>query len=274
MRRYAFLLITTAALAWAQLPNILPGGIVNGASFAPNQPISVGSLISVFGTNLSTSLQHADTVPLSKSLGGVTVEFVNGDTRIPAPMLDTIPPANQLNVQVPWGIVPPNAPAQSVNVVVTVAGVGSSQPAPVIVGPFSPGIFSTGPPAFRAIVQSNLDGTLAQPSGSIPGLTTHPARHGDVLIIYATGLGAVDNPPPDGAAAGTQFLIHTLNTPTVLMGGITAPLIYSLLSPQFVGVNQLAVTVPDSAPTGDAVSLQIQMGGVTSPSNVTMAISQ
>ena len=134
-------------------------------------------------------------------------------------MLDTIPSANQLNLQVPWGIVPPNAPAQSVNVVVSVAGVGSSQPAPVTVGPFSPGIFTTG--STLAIVQNNSDGTLAQPAGSVPGLTTHPAKPGDVLIIYATGLGAVDNPPADGAAAGSQ-IINTLTKPTVLIGGITA----------------------------------------------------
>ena len=80
------------------------------------------------------------------------MQFVNGNTTLNAPMLDTIPPSNQLNVQVPWGIVPPNAPAQSVNVVVTVNSVGSSQSTPVTVGPFSPGIFTTGS-NFRAIVK-------------------------------------------------------------------------------------------------------------------------
>ena len=81
-----------------------------------------------------------------------------------------------------------------------------------------------------------------------------------MLIIYATGLGAVDNSPADGAPAGAQ-LINTLTKPAVLIGGITAPFIYSVLSPQFVGVNQLAIFVPDGAPTGDCVA-QIQMGGV------------
>jgi uncharacterized protein (TIGR03437 family) len=271
MRRCALLLVATSVVAWAQLPNVPPGSVINGASFAANQPITVGSLISIFGTNLSSSLQHADTVPLSKSLGGVTVQFVNGNTTLNAPMLDTIPPANQLNVQVPWGIVPPNAPQQNVNVVVTVAGVGSSQPTPVPIGPFSPGIFTTG--SNLAIVQSNADGTLAQPAGSVPGLTTHPAKHGDVMIIYATGLGAVDSPPDDGAAAG-QIQRNTLTTPIVLVGGMSANVIGAALSPQFVGVYQVAIFVPNSAPIGNAVSLQIQMGGILSPANVTMAVSQ
>jgi uncharacterized protein (TIGR03437 family) len=167
--------------------------------------------------------------------------------------------------------VPPNAPPQTVNVVVTVDGVGSSQPSPVTVGPFSPGIFTAGPD-FRAIVQNFSDGTLAQPAGSIPGLVTHAAASGDIVIIYATGLGAVDNIPADGAAAGDQ-LINTLTPPTVLVGGISAPLIYSVLSPQFVGVNQLAIRIPDGAPTGDQVPLQIQLGGITSPVNVIMGVS-
>jgi len=176
-----------------------------------------------------------------------------------------------INAQVPWSIVPPNS-TQQVNVVVTVNGVASA-PKPVTVGPFSPGIFSVNG---RAVVVNNADGTLAWPAGSTPGLTTHAAKHHDVMIIYATGLGAVDNPPPDGANAGSQIR-NTLTKPTVLVGGIpvTDPdFIYSVLSPQFVGLYQVAFFVPNNASTGDNVSLQIQMGGITSPSSVTMAISQ
>jgi len=275
MRLAAFLLVTVTA-AWAQLPNIPPDSIVNGA-FALNQPIAPGSLISIFGTNLATSLQHADSLPLSKSLGGVSVQFVNGSTTIQAPMLDTVlvnatPPYTQLNLQVPWDIIPPNAPQQTVNVVVTVDGVGSSQPAPVTIGPFSPGIFFNGPDS-RGAVQNFSDGTLAQPAGSFPGQTTHPAKAGDILIIYATGLGPVDSPPADGAPAGSQ-LRSALTPPIVMIGGITAPFISSVLSPQFVGVYQLAVKVPDNAPVGDNVPVQIQLGGITSPASVIMAVSQ
>jgi uncharacterized protein (TIGR03437 family) len=271
MKTCVLILFATGIMAWAQLPVVPPGSIVNGASFAAGEPITGGSLISIFGTNLSMTMQHAGTIPLSKSLGGVTVHFVNGSTITDAPLLDVLP--GQINLQVPWNVVPPNSSAP-VSVVVQ-TGAGSSQLTPVLVGPFSPGIFATGP-NLRAIVQNNTDFTLAQPAGSIPGLTTHPAKHGDVLIIYATGLGAVGSAPPDGAPAGNQS-ISTLTVPTVLIGGIpvTGPdFIYSVLSPQFVGVNQVAVKVPANAPTGDSVSIQIQMGGITSPANVIMAVSQ
>jgi len=95
---------------------------------------------------------------------------------------------------------------------------------------------------------------------------------GDAIIIYATGLGQVDTTPADGAILPTG-LAHTLNTPTVLVGGMSAQVLFSGLQPQFVGVNQVNIVIPN-VPPGNAVPLQIQMGGITSPSNVTIAVSQ
>ena len=271
--RVLILSLIMAGVALAQAPSILDGGIVNGASFAAGQPVTGGALVSIFGNHLATQLAAADTVPLSTQLGGVTVQFVNGNNPpVNAPLL-FVGPGNPdlINAQVPWNIVPPNS-TQTVNVVVNVGGIASA-PKAVTIGPFSPGIFAVNG---RAVVVNNADQTLAWPAGSTPGLTTHPAKHHDVMIIYATGLGAVDNPPPDGANAGSQIR-NTLTTPTVLVGGlaVTGPdFISSVLSPQFVGLYQVAFFVPNNAPLGDNISLQIQMGGITSPVNVTMAISQ
>src|SRR5208282_2692068 len=106
-----------------------------------------GSLVSIFGTSLASKIAEADTIPLSKALGGVTVQFVNGNTKIEAPMLYVQPddPANnvtsQLNVQVPWEIVPAGSKA-SVNVIVTNNGLASA-PTQVTVGQFSPGVFAS-----------------------------------------------------------------------------------------------------------------------------------
>jgi len=270
--RLTLLLFAVAGFGFAQAPSILDGGIVNGASFAAGQPITGGSLVSIFGTHLASQLASADTIPLSTQLGGVTVQFVNGNTTVNAPLLFAGPGNPDLiNAQVPWEIVPPNT-TQTVNVIVNVNGV-ASLPKQVTVGPFSPGIFSVNG---MAVVVNNADGTLAWPAGSVQGLTTHPAKLHDVMIIYATGMGAVASPPADGANAGSQIL-SSLTPPTILVGGVpvTGPdFIYSVLSPQFVGLYQVAFFVPENAPTGNAVSLQIQMGGITSPANVTMAITQ
>lgn len=262
------LLLMVASLAFAQSPSIAPGGVLNAASGVVGQPVTIGSLVSIFGSNLASGMAQADTIPLSTSLGGVSVQFVNGGTTVNAPMLFVV--GSQVNVQVPWNLVPPNA-TQNVNVVVNVGNV-ASPPAQVMIGPSSPGIFATAAPDFRAIAQ-NVDGTLAQPAGSIAGLTTHPVKVGDALIIYATGLGPVDNPPSDGGIPPAGTLVNTLTKPIVMVGGVSAQVLFSGLQPQFVGVNQVNIVVPN-VPAGDKVPLQLQMGGITSPSSVTIAVTQ
>jgi uncharacterized protein (TIGR03437 family) len=258
---------TTAA--WAQAPVISAGGVANGASFglAPNAAVTSGSLISVFGTNLASTTTAADSIPLSDNLGGVSVT-IGG---FPAPLnfvchLCVGGTGDQLNIQMPWEVQGSSAP-----VVVTNNG-SSSAPASVAVAQFNPGIFSVNNGVGVAIAFF-LDGALAAPSGSIPGLTTRPAKAGDVLQILATGLGAVDSTPADGANS-LDKLRNTVTQPTVLVGGTPAAVTFSGLSPQFVGVNQVNAQVPSGTATGNTVPLQFQIGGLTTTNQVTIAVSQ
>jgi uncharacterized protein (TIGR03437 family) len=256
MRLTAVLLFLAASgLAIAQ-PTV--GGIVNGASFVPGQAIAPGSLFSIFGSKLANAPAGADTIPLSTTLGGVTVKFVNGGTSVEAPLLYL--QSNQINAVVPWNLV-----AGDATVVVT-NGTVPSAPASVKIGDFSPAVFAIGT---MAAVQ-NVDGSLAQPAGSIPGRTTHPAAIGDVVIIYATGLGPVVTTPAEGDTPSTTT--DTLHKPFVAIGGFSADIQFSGLSPQFVGVYQLNVVVPN-VPPGNTVPLQITLGGITSPA-LTMAVSK
>ena len=134
---------------------------------------------------------------------------------------------------------------------------------------FSPGIFAANFGSGPAIA-INQDGTLAAAPGSIPGLNTHPAARGDTILILCTGLGPVDQPVTTGAKPTT--LTRTLTTPTVLIGGAQAQVAFSGLSPDYPGVNQLNVVVPQGVSPGDALPLQIQMGGITTTDQVTVAV--
>jgi uncharacterized protein (TIGR03437 family) len=58
-----------------------------------------------------------------------------------------------------------------------------------------------------------------------------------------------------------------------MIGGLSAQVPFSGLSPQFVGVNQLNVTIPNVTP-GDAVPIQIQMNGITTSNQIPIAVSQ
>ena len=270
--RLLLALLAATTLGYSQTPSIRSDqGILNAGSFTT--PVAPGSLLSIFGTNLATSLVQASTIPLSSSLGGVTVQFTQSNITYPAPLLFVYQgdPTNnvpaQINAQIPWELVPGGDP---VNVTVTANG-ATSAPAIVPVGALGPGIFAS---SGRAVAVNNADGTLVWPAGAVPGLTTHGARAGDIIIIYATGLGAVDTPIADGQAPAYSDNVLRNNTtaPTVLVGNVQAQFIYSVLSPQFVGVNQLAIFIPSGAPIGDAIPLQLQEGGVTSPASTTISI--
>ena len=269
--RIAALLFGITGLGFAQTPVFNGTSVVNAAGF--QNPVAPGSLISIFGTNLASTTAQADTIPLSTSLGGVTVQFVQGGNNFNAPMLFASPgsasASSQLNLQVPWELVPGGG---NVTAIVTVNG-NASAPQQINVGPLGPGVFESNG---LAIAVNNLDGTLAWQAGVVPGLTTHAAKAGDVLVIYATGLGAVDTQIPDGQAPANfdNKLRNNTTPPTVLVGGVQAQLIYSVLSPQFVGVNQLAIFVPSGVTPGNNVPLQIQEGGLTSPNTTTIAIGQ
>jgi uncharacterized protein (TIGR03437 family) len=250
----------------AQTPSITAGGVVNAASFDPGKPLAAGSLVAIFGTQLAAGLAQADTVPLSTSLTDVSVAF-NG---VAAP-LDFVS-AGQINAQIPYEVLPPGT-SGTVNVTVTRSGAVSA-PEPIVINQVAPGVFTSNGHAIAIIATDPKDpryGMLAAPAGSIPGLTTSPAHTNDVLIVYATGLGTVNPPVLSGHDSLDQLRSTTL-TPTVLVGNVASPLFFSGLTPQYPGVYQLNIGVPQIAP-GNAVPLQVQVSGITSPATATIAIS-
>ena len=267
---YLTILVLVAAVAgYAQNagnpPAVSGGGVVNAASFAAGQPVTPGSLVSIFGSNLASGTAVADSIPLSSSLSNVSVTFNN----VPAPLLFVS--TGQINAQLPWDVLA-GAASGTANVVVTSGGT-SSAPVTLPVGQFSPGIFAIDFGVGQAIA-INSDGSLAAPAGSIPGIPTHPAKIGDPtsVIILATGLGALDSTPANGANS-LDALRRNITTPVVLVGGQQAQVLFSGASPQFVGVNQINVVLPAGTPTGDKVSLQLQVGGITTTAQVTMAVT-
>ena len=270
MKPFSFVLgaLAMAGACLAQTPEVASGGVLNAASFAKGQPVSPGGLVSIFGTGLASQLSVADTIPLSNSLHGVSVTFAD----LPAaPLLAVIPgvpgqSSDQINAQLPWEI---GTGSGSVNVTVTTAK-GTSVPVLLNFAPSMPGVFTSAAGGqLYAVVVNNGDSTLVWPQG-LASTGSHPAKAGDILIIYATGLGAVDHTPPDGGTPTT--LTNTVATPTVLIGGMAADLLFSGLSPQFVGVNQLNVQVPAGVKSGAAVPLQIQVNGFTSTDQAVIAI--
>jgi len=240
---------------------VTPGGVVNAASFVSNQPVAPGGIVAIFGTQLASQLALADSVPLATTLAGVSVTFNN----IKAPL--QFVSSGQINAQVPFEV----NPSGNANMVVNNNGNLSAASA-VPVAQLAPGVFQFNNHAIAVNVtdpNSQRYATISAPSGSIQGLTTFPAQLGDTLFLYATGLGPVTPAVPTGAAATGATNTNTL--PIVLVGGVQAKVTFSGLAPLYPGVYQVNFVVP-SVPSGSAVALQIQMGGITSPNTTNIAI--
>ena len=253
-------------------PQVANNGVLNGGSFIVGQAVSPGSVVSIFGSGLAAGTLIGDTVPLSASLGSTAV-FFNGEQ---APLYFVS--AGQINAQLPWDLLPSGATSGTVNITVE-NGAATSIPMSVQLAALAPGIYSI-PAGVGYAVAINADGSIAAPPGAIPGIATHPANPGDVLILYANGLGPVGVPnssggltfsPPALGAASLDATRYTLTAPTLLVGGAQAQLIFSGLTPQFVGINQINFVVPAVTP-GNAIPIQLVEGGITSTNQVVIAI--
>lgn len=260
------LALSLAPLVYAQAPVVNAGGVINSASYASGG-VAPGSIVSIFGINLAGQTVVAGSIPLPTALDTVRSVTFNG---ISAGLYFVSP--KQINAQLPWNVLPSGSNSGAVNVVVSTSG-GSSAPQSVQVVQALPGIFTaTANGLGQAVATNNTDGAVAAATLSIPGLMTHPVQVGSYLIIWCTGLGSLESPIPNGTNPSGQT-VNTALKPVVLIGGVQATLIYSVISPQYVSEYQVGVQVASGTPTGPAVPLQIQMNGVTSSSAVTIAVS-
>ena len=151
---------------------------------------------------------------------------------IPAPLIFVS--SNQINVQAPVQLTGPTVEI----VISTIAGPSATVTAPL--GSAQPGIFFDTASGLGAVIH-NSDG---KPT------TEHPARAGDFLQIYATGLGAVSPAVAAGFPAPPSPPSRTVSQPQVSIAGQSAPVGFAGLAPGFSGLYQLNVQVPDGVPPG------------------------
>jgi uncharacterized protein (TIGR03437 family) len=235
-------------------PSLNIGGTVNNASFAANQPVAPGSLVSIFGTGLSDANQAASGAPWPVALGATALTLGG----VPMPLVHAFP--LQVDAQVPWELA---GQAQAQLAIVTDDLSGNTVSVPL--AQFSPGIYTaTGSGSGQGAILINGTTTLAAPG--------QPARRGtDYIDIFATGLGPVTNQPASGAPAPSGPLAQTAYAVTAAIGNVPAAVSFAGLAPGWVGLYQVNVLVPPNAPVGDAVAVTLRVGGVAS-NPVTMAV--
>jgi len=210
---------------------LFPTGVLNAGSGAPfTSGIAPGELLTLYGTNLApTGLQVAPGVPLPTTLGGVQVTL----SGLPAPIYYISP--TQISVIVPYAVTGATAQVQVNN------NGTPSNTVTTFVNKTAPGVFTQDGTGLGYGSVTHQDGiTLVTPLS--------PAKIGETVIAYLTGLGAVNPLVQDGAAGGAS---QTTNMIGVDISGVTATVAYAGLAPGSPGEYQINFTVPTGLTAGD-----------------------
>jgi len=246
------LLIAAATVALGQQltasPTISDGGIVNAAT--PSGGIAPGTLVVIYGLDMTdgTSCLPSDGCsPVFDGNGKLQTKMAGAQVTIngtAAPMIYATP--IQVGIQIPSETAGTSAIVQ-----VSVNG-QSSPPKTISLGTSSPGIFTlnqtgAGP---GTITHADAAGTQVSPGS--------PAVPGEVLIIYATGLGPVLPAVPTGTLPAS--VAATATQASVTIDGIAAEVQFSGLSGCCVGVDQVNVVVPQNVRLGSSIPVTLSIG--------------
>ncbi len=234
--------------------------VVNSAGFQ-SQFVSPCSLATIYGTNLATGLQGFVTslVAPQMQMAGVSVQFGTAS----APVLTVVNENGQesVTVQVPCETVPGTVP------MTVTAGSGTSTPFNVTVLPLSPGLFET------QMSDGKRRAVLVRPDGSYVSLE-NPARRGEIIRMYATGLGQTT--PPMVTGQTVALVLDSLGNPTPEIMDVNAQVVvgvnnagvrvvYARYAWNLVGVYEVAFEVPADTATGNNVPFAIALYQNTNP---------
>ncbi|MEO8595058.1 MAG: Ig-like domain-containing protein [Candidatus Solibacter sp.] len=211
------------------------------------------SLVTVIAAGLAPNLQG---LVLNTNSFGPWSGTVAGDTvtvnNLGSPIF-SVGQANgseQITFQVPCDV----APASSVPVTISVGGGAATVNMPVQLA--NPGILET------LMSDNSRRAVVVRPDGSWVSLQ-NPARRGEVVRVFVTGLGAAIPAVGSGSlpVPGSDSLIS--GQVIVGVNNAGARVVTSRLAPNLIGVAEVAFQVPNDAPTNNDVVLSVAVNAVT-----------
>ncbi len=211
------------AVAFAR-PSVSAASIMNAgtARAVSDDGVAPGGVISLYGSNLTTgnTAQADGAWPAELAGSWVTVN------QKPASLLFASP--GQINAQLPADL-----EAGSPATLEVVSPAGASQGVEVRVEPATPGLLA-------------IAGDGAKP--------------GEIISLFATGLGAATPAVPAGMPAPRDTLSYTVEAPSVSVADAAAGVTFAGLAPDWVGLYQINAVIPDSTPPG-AAQVYIEVAG-------------
>ncbi len=229
------------ALAADSAPSYTLQGLVNGATQTPSA-LAPNTIATLYGTNLAFST-HTVTVGdlrgglLPNTLGGVTV-YVGGF----AASLFYVSPT-QINFLVPYELT-----AGTVNVAVARQGLAGPT-LRVQLNATSPGLFQW---KGNYAIASHLSGSLVGPDA--------PAKAGEIVVIYAVGLGRTNPDTNSGRVVSAAASIVALPQLLVTIAGnpvAAKDILYAGLAPGFAGLYQINLRMPQLLPPDPEIRISV-----------------
>ena len=247
--------IPVAILVGDPGPQLSANGIVNAASYQGGA-ISPGEIVTLFGKGIGPKMAYAAQVwngVMATKLAGARVWI---DDK-PAPVVYAYP--DQLAVVVPYAI------AGKTSVQVQVENLAARTP------PFAVPVQSATPAFFTA--DGSGKGQLAALNQNDSfNSAANPAPPGSVVVLYATGMGALSPAVADGTVISSTPLPVPALSVQVTIGGKTAQVLYAGAAPGLVaGAIQINVSVPTGIPSGDAAVIA-RVGAASTPAGCTISV--
>lgn len=232
----------SATVSGQVVPNAAPmlnsGGTLNVFNPLPGGPVGQGAILQIYGSNLGSSALQATSLPLPSTLGTTSVT-VGG---YPAPLFYVSP--GQINAQLPGELIA----GMSYPVIVNNNGALSFANW-IQVAAATPGIacFPSG-----EIIAQHPDYSLVTDSS--------PAKPGEYIVMYLSGMGLTNNTIADGAATPASPYSIPLSVPGLTLNGTSIPIYFSGLTPGDAGLYQMNFQVPLNTPNGDLPLVVSQAG--------------
>jgi len=264
----SLVLVLTVPSSSGATPTIQSGGVVTATAFGGFSAIAPGTWVEIYGNNLAVDSREwagGDftnfTAPTTLDGTVVTVGGQKAFIRYIS--------SSQVNAQIPSGV---NSGPQQLTVTTPN---GASAPYTVTVNAVQPGLlapsanFQIGGKQYA--VALHIDGSYVLPPGSIPGLTTRQAQPGETILMYGIGFGNVTPSILAGQIVSAQ---NQLAQPlTLQFANVPSTLQYDGLAPNYVGLYQFNVVVPNVSDS-DAVPLTFNLGGVQGSQTLYTAVKR
>ena len=232
--------------------------LIHSATLQPG-PFAAGTLVSLLGASLTdeSAAPSSEDDGLPTKLAGVRV-LVNGSA---IPLSAASP--SEVRAQLPYSV-STGAASVYLRVERTDGTVAITNPISMRVVPAAPGLFAFagGEPRSGMVLHSS------GPDGKGPPVTeSDPAKPGEIVTVWATGLGSIENDLDSQLSAGTPFGGNQAAVAipvSASIDGRAAEVVSALLPKGAIGIYEVRIHLPSDLRSARKTPLFISQAGIQS----------